>query len=128
MIFTAYDTGISTGVARLDTLSQDIALSTLGFEALKKYADSPLVFSQQTVLMERLPKNSSPTLLVIQSFIETMVARNNMWYRFIAPAEWKPIAKARNWKCSIAKTQHEYDAYAILRYYFFCIGQDMGDL
>ena len=45
----------------------------------------------------------------------------------ITPGEWKPIAKARNWKVnSISK--HTKDAYNILRYYLLSQEKiDIGD-
>jgi len=49
---------------------------------------------------------------------------------YITPGLWKPIVKALDWEVPLAKTQHEKDAYNIMRYFFFShfkldVGEDI---
>jgi hypothetical protein len=122
MNIIAFDTGMSTGIAlvsrhwmnysnvflkTVDELELSEFLSVLEMRSYNKRIDK--------VIIEKIPLSSQWILQRIYNRSHSVFNPSTICE--IYPARWKPFAKAQNWTCSLAKTQHEEDAYNMLRYY-----------
>lgn len=128
MIIYSFDTGISTGVAKFNTSTYDVILTTLTIEELLGTLQDDKFISDY-VILERIPESSGFELLLLSSEVIKTCSYLNIPCRRIAPSSWKPLAKAQKWKCESSSTQHEYDAYALLRYFYLTsYREDLGDI
>jgi hypothetical protein len=128
MIILAFDPGQSTGFCRVDfsrfyNRVESTTFATIQYDDLTDFINHNL---GDVVLIERPPSVRQQGSIVHMAYerISFLVGSHEA----IFPASWKPIANARNWKCLSAKTQHERDAYGIIRWYIFkTFSQDIGD-
>lgn len=117
MIIYSFDIGWNTGVCKLDTSTGGIDLHTfLPLELadyLRDYFEHPDI-----VIVEKMPKyNLDLYIKDIQRSVRKASMEKNVDIFEISPSTWKPIAKAQNWTCSFAESDHEYDAYCLCEYY-----------
>jgi len=119
---------MSTGIARIDTDSLDVTLQTLSvIEVIGLVQDSE--FKADKIILEKIPASSMFELLLLYNNLIFECRRLNIEYVSIAPSQWKPLRNGRNWKCALASTPHEQDAYNLLRYHLlFNLNKDIGDL
>jgi hypothetical protein len=126
LIIYSFDTGISTGVAKYDSIKEYFSLYTLNQDQLNDLLYSNL-FDPDVIILERIPAISEFGLGYIWKEVEHVAHQKGVLFKVIAPSTWKPFARARKWKC-YSKIQHEYDAYALLRYFYLIeYGIDLGD-
>ena len=128
MIIYSFDTGESTGVARIDTKVCEVILQTIGSsELLGLIQDKD--FKPDEVIMERIPESSKFELLFLYRDVISVCTVLGIPMTLIAPSQWKPIRDGRKWKCSSSSTIHESDAYNILRYHLIRkLSWDIGDV
>ena len=128
------DPGLSTGfvVTTFYTSYYEINLSVVSSaEKLNHFLD--LIFNRiyediVFVLVERLPEIKENKLQSIEFEILDFLRKRNKSFIRISPSEWKPIAKARKWKCNLAKSLHESDSFNMIRYYILkYYEKDIGD-
>jgi hypothetical protein len=128
MIIYTFDTGVSTGIAVLNTDDKKTFVLTLDSIGLNKFLlhDN---FSPNIVVIERIPESSDYSLMNLYEMVKEFSLIHGVIPKLIAPSQWKPVAEARQWKCSQATTQHEKDAYSLLRYYLWITDKiDIGDV
>jgi len=127
MIIFTFDTGASTGVAVLNSDKKTTLVLTLDSLALNKFLlhDD---FAPDVVVIERIPESSNYSLMMLYEMVKEFSLIKGVVPKLIAPTQWKPVAEARKWKCSKATTQHEKDAFFLLRYYLWITDNvDIGD-
>lgn len=119
---------MSTGIARIDTDNLDVTLQTLSAVEVTNLVQSPN-FKPDKVILEKIPTSSLFELLLLYNNLILECEKLGIEYGSIAPSQWKPLWKARNWKCTLASTVHEQDAYNLLRYYLLVkFNKDIGDI
>ena len=129
MIIYSFDTGITTGVSAYDTDKGEVVFRVVDENGLVNILMSFYEgLKPDFVVIERIPTSSEYTLLkLFQQVVDTCVILS-ISFRIIAPTTWKPIAKARNWKCS-APIIHERDSFCLLRYFLLANHKfDIGDV
>jgi hypothetical protein len=128
LIIYSFDTGESTGVARMDTKSCEVILQTISSsELLGLIQDKD--FKPDEVLIERIPESSKFELLLLFRSVISVCTILGIPLTMIAPSQWKPIRDGRKWKCNSSSTVHEDDAYNILRYHLIRKSSwDIGDI
>jgi len=126
------DPGHRTGICVLYTYDNEkhIDLFTVNGADIKvlRYCTN---LNRITIIVERMPKVMSMKMSTIMQDLDTqlreMFKQSLDTVERIAPSEWKPMCRARKWKCE-AKI-HERDAYNMVRYYMFTssLNIDLGD-
>lgn len=115
MILMGIDPGVRTGVAVFDTNSKRRDLYTVqGWSALDSFVK---LENPDQIVIEKLPESTNHDNEFFR--YEERMRLNRLSVVSFAPSQWKPIARARNWKVPEAKTAHESDALNLLRYFFF---------
>ena len=133
MRLSSFDTGESTGIAVVDLSCDELTCKvvrtlTATPDQLKKEVGG-IISKSDIVLVERIPMSSRPMLHAIQDIVFKSTDRKELIVEVIFPGIWKPISKARKWNCGSKYSQHEKDAYNLLRYYVFTqLAIDIGDL
>ena len=128
MIVYSFDVGEQTGVSKYDTVENSVVLQTITLEELSGLIQDK-DFNPGLVIIERMPNLSSVKYMIAISEIIKFCKKYDVKYELISPGQWKPLAKARRWKCLAASTDHESDSYLMLRYYSFTKHHlDLGDL
>jgi hypothetical protein len=128
MIICAFDTGVSTGVAEFNTNKRECKLSTLTSNQVNLYIHD-ITFNPSIVVLERIPKNCEYELMETFRNVQKASELIRAYVVITAPSQWKPVSKARHWKCTLGRTIHERDAFMQLRYYMWshhC--HDIGDI
>lgn len=126
MKIASVDPGEVSGLAMYDRPNKSLTLfSGEPFEII----DRLMAFEPDTLLVEQMPTDISLlTMEVLRLYNELIDPYSCDGYPKITiyPGAWKPVAKAREWKCEKAKTPHERDAYNIMRYWFW--NRKSGDI
>jgi hypothetical protein len=122
MKILAIDPGIDTGICCLDSEEDSKILQTLKpFEIPNILVQTAILYDPDVIVIERLPAQFGielrEVLIMIRGIINKFQAIS---IEEIAPAQWKPVSKARKWNNLYGKTQHEKDAYCMARYYLWC--------
>jgi len=132
MSFLAIDLGFNTGLAYViyDFDAGDIVYRLLQTILRMETRDIlHLLMKTDVVILEKMPKKMERELSASYGEITGFLERIGMSPIMIMPAEWKPIAKARKWSARKASTQHEKDAYCMMRYHIFVKYKvDIGEL
>lgn len=124
MIIYSFDVGDNTGICIAGVESESIVLTTIPVSHLSSFLN--LIVSPCEVIVERMPKyNNTLELKMALNSIEVYCEEFNIPITLISPSTWKPIAKAQKWMSSLAKTDHELDAYCLYRYYRKFIRRDL---
>jgi hypothetical protein len=141
MIISAFDPGISTGAVSIffdETVTPFVwtlrARATL--DPNFRMIDNLDLLVCNIAIIERLPPQISQELSAIISSINYAVKSQSFdvngeepLFKTIYPGNWKPLARARQWRFSVASTQHERDAFFMLRFYIWSkYSFDLGDL
>lgn len=115
MIIVSVDPGISTGMAVYDSGRQLLELSTVTLDAAYQWL---MMYRPDVIVCERMPVGIlDQELQRGYQLILSAINKEGELHK-ISPGEWKPVAQNQHWKTPLAKTQHEKDAYCLLRYYF----------
>lgn len=130
--FLAIDLGFNTGIAFVayDFDTQVVAYSETKTIIRMNMADiSELIVKSDTVILEKMPQKMDRVLAEKYGGVIAYMEQIAMPLVMILPAHWKPLAKARKWHLYGKRTQHEEDAYNMMRYHIMIkYGQDIGDL
>jgi len=105
----SFDPGMSTGIFLYLSGNPDFEYSLVKDPSgLKRFIST---FDFDIVICERLP---TPVASGLGFVVQIIKERFDEIY-FISPGEWKPLA--RTWKHPTFKTEHEKDAYFLMRYW-----------
>lgn len=109
-----------------DSEKNIIKLATIKSDDLEKFLTT--IFYGDFLVIEKWASSSAQQLMYdIQIAREADITLTSIIR--INPGNWKPVAKARQWTCRGAKTQHEKDAYFLAMYFFWSeFGKDIGDI
>jgi hypothetical protein len=119
MRIVAIDPGHTSGicVAELDTFARHTILKQL-YSWTWDWDQFPQVFTgyeADMYIVEGIP-HFNPHPAQAHRYNETLRMLRGAF--IIDPPQWKPIAKAQSWKHPDADTQHENDAYNLLRFWY----------
>lgn len=125
MNIVAFDTGWLTGIVSAEIFPEDLEyfypgniISHRTVKAHELKVPDELTICDLAIL-ERLPAEKSQDMVLIERTILISISVLGVEFKYVAPSEWKPVAKAREWSFKEASTVHESDAYLLLRYYIW---------
>lgn len=126
MIIISLDPGEYTGIALKKSGENSVLLRTLHAQNFEHII--PLVWLSDIILVETARGNDINPILS-SSFPHFLVLLEMKKHYRIFPGHWKPVAKRLDWKVKAGQTQHEKDAYNILRYWYWSFEKvDIGDV
>lgn len=128
MLYLAIDPGETNGVAVYNAKFRLVELMSYTkpnlLTAIEKIEVKPDI-----ALVESAPTfGDNYQISWVMAVMEALAEKGIATYT-IKPSAWKPIAKANGWQVSAGKTQHEKDAFNLIRYYILITDKmDIGSI
>lgn len=125
MKILSFDPGETTGIASVDTETK-----TCELRSWKVDPDTWVYVTEDIdlILIEAHPANTNNHEQTrIYGMIFDSILASELPYIVIHQSSWKPIAKALKWRHPEAKSDHEQDAYNLVRYHLYNVfNKDIG--
>lgn len=123
-MIVAVDLGLSTGLVFVTDDHQLIRSETVG---IKDVLPILAFMHPDVVVLEQMPTHIDiPLLAAIYEEVVEKYARMHK-LELITPSVWKTMAKARKW-VGRGATQHEKDAFLMLRYYLTFLPKEIEEI